>query len=55
MSILSVFVHSDGDTRHSIAARRHHAGEWIVRHAWGAGLAFSILVWGVLATVLLVH
>jgi hypothetical protein len=55
MSIVGGLIQTEVELRGFVAARRHATAEWIVRHLWGAGLAFSIVVWGVLATLLLVR
>jgi hypothetical protein len=55
MSITGGLIHAEVELRDFVAARRHATADWIVRHLWGAGLAFSIVVWGILATVILVR
>jgi hypothetical protein len=55
MSIVGGLIHSEVELRGFVAARRHAAAEWIVHHFWGAGLAFSIVVWGMLASLFLIR
>jgi len=53
MSNIGGLVHSDVGQHGLALSRRRAAAEWVIRHLWGAGLAFSIVFWGIVATMLL--